>query len=112
MSQLALIITIINRGFADDAMAAAKKAGATGGTILTGNGTVKEDTAKFFGISLHAEKEVLLIVASQEKKSDIMKAILDQVNQDEESKGIVFSLPVDQALGFSPVLINELNDKK
>ena len=107
MSQLNLIVTIINRGYADDAMVAAKKAGATGGTILTGRGTIKEDAAKFFGISLHAEKEMLLIVASQEKKAAIMQAILDQTNQDEESRSIVFAMPVDKALGFTQMTLPE-----
>lgn len=113
MSQLNLIVTIINRGYADDVMAAAKTAGATGGTILTGRGTIKEDAAKFFGISLHAEKEMLLIVTSQEKKAAIMQAIISHTNKDEESKGIVFSVPVDKALGFTNLTLSgEPNGEK
>ena len=34
----ALIIAIVNHGYSADAMKAAKKAGATGGTILHGHG--------------------------------------------------------------------------
>lgn len=112
MSQLNLIVTIINRGYADDAMAAAKKAGATGGTILTGRGTIKEDAAKFFGISLHAEKEMLLIVTSQEKKAAIMQSIISNNNKDEESRSIVFSLPVDKALGFAKLALPDDSNKE
>ena len=38
-----LIIAIVNRGFADDVMSAAKSAGATGGTIMNARGTGKEE---------------------------------------------------------------------
>ena len=114
MSQLNLVVSIVNRGYADDAMAAAKKAGATGGTILTGRGTIKEEMAKFFGIALHAEKELLLIVTSQEKKAAIMQAIINQANdnEDEEHKGLVFSLPVEKALGFSKLTVPEEFNKE
>lgn len=37
-----LITAIVNRGFADDVMAAARKAGAGGGTIINARGTAKE----------------------------------------------------------------------
>lgn len=109
MSQYDLIVTIINRGHADDTMAVAKKAGATGGTILNGRGTIKEDAAKFFGISLHAEKEMIFIVSKNETKAAIMQAIIQESSKSEESKCVVFSLPVDNALGFNALNNNNNN---
>ena len=38
-----LILTIVNRGFADEVMTAAKKAGAFGGTVVNARGTGTND---------------------------------------------------------------------
>jgi nitrogen regulatory protein PII len=70
-----LIMFIVNRGYADDVMAAARKAGATGGTILNARGTGKEEDVKFFGIALVPEKEILLIVAENSRSDAVMEAI-------------------------------------
>jgi nitrogen regulatory protein PII len=70
-----LITIIVNAGFADDAMAAARKAGASGGTILSGKGTGKAEDVSFFGIAIVPEKEVLLVLVEKGKSSAIMNAI-------------------------------------
>ena len=63
-----LISVILNKGYADDAMAAARKAGATGGTVINARGTAREDDAKFFGMHIVPEKEMLMIVVEHDKK--------------------------------------------
>ena len=51
-----MIFVIVNSGFADDVMAAARKAGAHGGTVLNARGTGKQEDVKFFGITIVPEK--------------------------------------------------------
>ena len=63
-----LISVILNKGYADDAMAAARKAGAGGGTVINARGTAREDDAKFFGMHIVPEKEMLMIIVDSEKK--------------------------------------------
>ena len=70
-----LVITIVNRGFADEVMDAAKAAGATGGTVLYGRGTGIHEAEKFFGITIQPEKEVVLILTPLKTRNAIMKAI-------------------------------------
>lgn len=70
-----LITIIVNAGFADDAMAAARKAGASGGTILNGRGTGRAEDVSFFGITIVPEKEVLLILVEKGKSSSILDAV-------------------------------------
>ena len=70
-----LITIIVNRGYADDIMHAARKAGAPGGTILNARGTGKPDDEKFFGITIVPEKEQLLILAEKETSRAIQDAI-------------------------------------
>lgn len=89
-----LISVIINRGYADDAMAAARSAGASGGTILQARGTARADEAAFFGVQLVPEKEMLLIVVEAEKYEAVFSAIQALPCWEEKGCGIEFSLPV------------------
>ena len=90
-----MIFVIVNSGFADDVMAAARKAGAHGGTVLNARGTGKQEDVKFFGITIVPEKEILLIIAEKEKSA----AILDTIRATDcfatPGSGICFSSDVD-----------------
>ena len=44
------ILCIVNNGFSEVAMDAAKACGARGGTILHGRGTISKEAEKFFNI--------------------------------------------------------------
>ena len=90
-----LITIIVNRGFADDAMAAARKAGAGGGTVINARGTAKEDDARFFGMHIVPEKEMLMIVVPHEKKDGVIKAIQGLECLSTPGSGIVFSSPAE-----------------
>ena len=96
----ALIIAIVNHGYSADAMKAAKKAGATGGTILHGHGVSGKEAAKFFGITINEEKEILMIVARREMKQKIMMSISSEMGMSSPAQGIVFTLPVDDVYGL------------
>ena len=72
-----LITIIVNAGYAEDAMASARKAGASGGTILNGRGTGKTEDVSFFGITIVPEKEILLILVEKGQASAILEAIKD-----------------------------------
>ena len=95
-----LILAIANEGRTDMVMNAARSAGATGGTVLHGKGTGREEEAKFYNVSIAQEKEVIMIVARTEQKSAIMQAILRKAGPDSEAGTIVFSLPVSEVAGF------------
>jgi len=93
-----LITFILNKGYADDAMAAARKAGATGGTILNGRGTGKEEDVKFFGISLVPEKEILLILVEASQADAILEAVKKVPCLSEPGAGIAYSLEVEDSI--------------
>ena len=94
-SKWKLISVIVNQGYADEAMVAARKAGAEGGTILTGRGTGTEEDVKFFGISLVPEKELLLILAQKEKAQLILEAIRSETCLQKQGSGIAFCIDVE-----------------
>ena len=96
-----LIISIVNQGYSDELMNTAREAGASGGTVLNARGQAHEGAVKFFGISVQDEKEMILILASREKKVSIMKAICETHGLNSKAHGIVFALPVDDVMGLS-----------
>ena len=85
-----MINVIVNKGYAEDAMEAARKAGAGGGTIIGARGTAKEGDAAFFGMKIVPEKEMLMILVPSEKKDDIVAAITALPCFAEAGSGIVF----------------------
>ncbi len=96
-----LILTIVNRGGFEAVKEAAKAAGARGGTLLHGLGLGGEEAAKFLGISIQPEKDVVMIVVPREDRERIMNNILETAGIRTENRGICFSLPVDSALGLA-----------
>ena len=93
-----LITVIVNAGYAEDIMSVARKAGATGGTILHGRGTAREEDAKFFGISIVPEKDILLILASADSSRNILEAIRTTDFLQQEGLGIAFCMGVEKFL--------------
>lgn len=85
-----MINIIVNKGYAEDAMTAARKAGAGGGTIIGARGTAKEGDAAFFGMKIVPEKEMLMILVPAEKKNDIVSAITELPCFAEAGSGIIF----------------------
>ena len=90
-----LISVILNKGYADDAMAAARKAGAGGGTVINARGTAREDDAKFFGMHIVPEKEMLMIIVDSEKKDSVLDAVKNLACLQEPGSGIVFCSTVN-----------------
>jgi len=95
-----LIVVILNEGFADMVMDAARSASATGGTILHAKGTGGKMAKKFFGVSLAEEKDMIYILATSGKKSEIMKEINHKCGTDTQAGAISFSLPVSEVTGL------------
>ncbi|MBQ9485488.1 MAG: P-II family nitrogen regulator [Clostridia bacterium] len=98
-SKFVLIIAIADRGNSELVMDAARSAGATGGTVLSAKGTGAK-IAKFFGVVISEEKEMVHVVARRESRDAIMKAIMEKAGSDTPAHGVVFSLPVEQVDGI------------
>lgn len=99
LSKAVLIITVCDKGNTDLVMDAAREAGATGGTVVKAHGTGAE-IAKFFGVTICEEKEMVYIVSKREERDKIMYAIMEKAGKDSEAHGVVFSLPVDSVVGI------------
>ena len=95
-----VIFAIVNSGFAEDVMDVAREQGVRGGTILNARGVAKEDAAAFFGITLHAEKEILMMVVEKDIRDNVLNAIYKEMGMAKAAQGIAFSLPVSDVAGL------------
>ena len=95
-----LITVILNEGYSDLVMDAARAAGATGGTAVHAKGTGTELAKKFFGVSLAAEKELIFILSAAETRKPIMKAIMEKAGMQTDAQALAFSLPVTDLAGL------------
>ena len=102
-----LITVICEKGYSDMVMDAAREAGAGGGTVVHGKGTANEFTAKFFGVSIASEKDIIYIVSRKNGKDAIMKNIIQKAGPATDARAAVFSIPVDDVAGLMSITEKE-----
>jgi len=95
-----LIIVVLNEGYADMAMDAAREAGAGGGTVLHAKGTGGKRAEKFYNVRFADEKDMVYIVAHKDEKAAVMRAVNAKAGPATEARGICFSLPISSVLGL------------
>ena len=95
-----VIFAIVNAGFAEEAMNVARAQGSRGGTVLNARGVAREKEAAFFGIPIHPEKEILMLVVEKAIRDQILNALYKEMGMDKKAQGIAFSLPVSDVAGL------------
>ena len=91
-----LVVCIVNAGYSQNVMEAARSAGARGGSIVRGRGSANPEAEEFFNISVQPDKEVVLILVPADIKDAVMRAVYKNAGLSTEGVGIVFSLPVSR----------------
>ena len=95
-----VIFAIVNAGFAEDAMDVAREQGVRGGTILNARGVARANEAAFFGITIHHEKEILMMVVEKDIRDNVLNALYKEMGMAKKAQGIVFALPVSDVAGL------------
>lgn len=95
-----VIFTIVDRGFAEEVVDVATRAGAQGGTIINGRGSGVHENSKFFGMSIEPEKEIIMILIEKSKTDLIVSSIRENLNIDAPGKGIIFTMDVNKTSGL------------
>ena len=96
-----VIFCIVNSGYSEAVMDAAKRLGATGGTVINARGTAGKEAETFFHITVQPEKEIVMILVPKEIKDDVLHALYNEVGLETAGQGIAFSAPVDNVVGLS-----------
>ena len=95
-----MIMVTVNQGYTDQVMQTAKRAGATGGTILRARLAGSERLQQFDepGMEQGEEKEIILILAPASNAGEIMNEVNREHGLKTEAKGVVCAVPVEHAL--------------
>ncbi len=96
-----VITTIVDKGYAEDVIDAARKAGSKGGTILNARGAGIHDTSKVFHMDIEPEKEIVIILSEVEMTEGIVASIREELKIDEPGKGIIYVQDVNQTYGIA-----------
>ncbi|HEX6988507.1 MAG TPA: P-II family nitrogen regulator [Bacillota bacterium] len=99
-----LIVTIVNRGFAEDVVEASRRGGAEGGTIVLGRGTGIHEQKKILGIPIEPEKELVLTVTPAHRTASVLEEIRQALDLDAPGHGIGFVVPLKQVVGIAHLL--------
>jgi len=91
-----LVVCIVNAGYSENVMKAARSAGARGGSIIRGRGSANPESEEFFGVTIQPDKEIVLVLVSADIKDAVLKTIYKNAGLSTEGAGIVFSLPVSR----------------
>lgn len=95
-----MIAAVVNQGYTEEVMQAAKSAGARGGTVIHSRQVTDEEAIQLWGLSFQEEKEIVLILATNESKVAMMSAISKTCGANTPAKGMVISMPIDAVAGI------------
>ena len=110
-SKFEMILCIVNAGFSEMVMDAAKEVGARGGTVIHARGTANQEAEQFFHITIQPDKEMVMILVPAEIKDNVLHAIYRSAGLKSEGQGIAFSLPVDDVVGISTQSADKKNEQ-
>ncbi len=96
-----LVVVAVAANFVDQAVDAARSAGAAGGTIIRAQSMKNDKAEQFIGITLVQEQEILLVLTKKENTEPILSALSASVGAKTEAGGVIFSVPVDRTAGIS-----------
>lgn len=106
-----LIVTIVNKGNEDVVVDASKKAGAEGGTIISGRGTGIHEHAKLFNIPIEPEKNIVLTLIDREKTEAVLEKIMEEAELNKPGRGIAFVMEVERTVGINHALNRMVNEQ-
>ncbi len=92
-----LIMISVNEGYSDDVMQVARKAGATGGTVMKGRLADIEQFAELGKGELDGEREILWILAPRQTSKQIMEDVNAEFGMTSKANGIIIAIPTEKA---------------
>lgn len=92
-----LIIISVNEGYADSVMQVARKAGATGGTVIKGRLADTEFVSELENTQIEEEREILVILAPLKTSKQIMEDVNREFGMSSKANGIITAIPTEKA---------------
>ena len=103
MSNFDCIMTIVDGGYSEDVVEAAKSSGAQGATIINARGSTAKEPNKFFKLNIQPDKQIILILCKSEQTKGIVEAISKKAGMNTKAHALSFVLPVEDAAGMAEI---------
>ena len=106
------VICIVNAGYSELVMDAAKEVGARGGTVIHAKGTANKEAEQYFKITIQPDKEMVIILVPEDIKDAVLHAVYKNAGLKTAGQGIAFSLAVENVVGLSAAIENGAEEPK
>ena len=106
-----LMIAIVKRGHSREVIAAAKKAGVDGATIVYGEGMGRNEKPTFFGLPATHEKDVIFFALDGDNEKAVAEAVTKVGKLGKPGYGLAFTVHLSKLLGV-PHLSQRQDDRK
>ena len=109
MNKFECIVTIVDGGYSENVVEAAKKAGAKGATVINARGSSVKEPNKFFKLNIQPDKQIVLILTNNEQTKTIVEMIAKEAGMNTRSHALSFVLPVEDAVGLAEIFKEKTN---
>ena len=103
MNKFECILTIVDGGYSDCVVEAAKEAGAKGATIINGRGSTSKENDSFYKLNIQPDKQIILILSKHEQTKSIVESINKKAGMNTKAHALSFVLPVEDAVGMAEI---------
>ena len=107
MNKFECIMTIVDGGYSEYVVDAAKESGAKGATIINARGSTAKDSNKFFKLNIQPDKQVVMILCKKEQTKGIVETISKNAGMNTKAHALSFVLPVEDAVGMAEIFKTE-----
>ncbi len=107
MSKFECIITIVDGGYSDYVVDAAKQSKAQGATIINARGSTASENSEFFKLNIQPDKQIVMILCKKEQTKEIVESISKAAGLNTKAHALSFVLPVEDAVGMAQIFQNK-----
>ncbi|MBW7862136.1 MAG: transcriptional regulator [Rhodocyclaceae bacterium] len=109
--KFSVLVAILAEDLEEKAIDAARRAGAGGVTILDGRGIGAQEKKTFFGLTYEGSQSVLVFVLERKLSLAVMKAMVSELDLRKESRGVVFTIPLEHIAGIDTTQILQFEQR-
>ncbi|PKM30780.1 MAG: transcriptional regulator [Gammaproteobacteria bacterium HGW-Gammaproteobacteria-11] len=108
--KFSVLVAMLAEDLEEQAIEVAKAAGAGGMTILNGRGLGAEQKKTFFGLTYEGSQSVLILVLEKKLSLRVMKRLVAELDLNNHSRGVVFTLPLEHIAGIDHRQIEQFEE--
>lgn len=108
--KFAVVVAILAEDLEEQAIDVARKAGAGGVTLLDARGIGAKEKKIFFGLTFEGSQSVLVFIMEKNLALTVMKVLTHELDLNAQSKGVVFTLPLEHIAGIDTNQISQFQE--